>query len=159
MFPSFIYSEYAFLQHYLYSWPFLLTLSFSWTLQIINFPSFPLYSRAILKCLLPRPRWPPSKVYFPRPRASTVLTHTRSYRQKRRQSSSLLLGGQNSFNTMPNYRFSTRMIWRKGWVEERTLGRMDASEKWMIIWFTPHQNHHLPKWMFFQKIASYHPCC
>ena len=35
--------------------------------------------------------------------------------------------------------FRTRMIWRKGWIEERTLDRMDVPEKLMIIWFTPHQ--------------------
>ena len=31
------------------------------------------------------------------------------------------------------YRYSTRMTWRKGWIQVRTLGRMDASDKWMII--------------------------
>ena len=43
-----------------------------------------------------------------------------------------------------------------GWFEEtdekknrRMLGRMDASEKWMIIWFTPHQTTTISKWMFF----------
>ena len=40
-----------------------------------------------------------------------------------------------------------------------TLGRMDASEKWMIIWFTPHQTPTLPKWMFFQNFSSNHLCC
>ena len=35
------------------------------------------------------------------------------------------------------------------YVEERTLGRMDASEKLMIIWLTPHQTTTLPKWIFF----------
>ena len=54
-------------------------------------------------------------------------------RQKRKQRSSLLFGGRNSFNSMPHNRFSTRMIWRKGWREERTLGKIDASEKSMII--------------------------
>ena len=32
------------------------------------------------------------------------------------------------------------------------LGRLDASDKWMIIWFTPHQTNTLPKWMFIQKL-------
>ena len=72
-------------------------------------------------------------------------------RQKRRQRSSLLFGVHNSFNSMPHYRFSPWMIWRKRLIEERTLGRMNASEKWMIIcWFTPHQPTTLPKWRFSQ---------
>ena len=45
-----------------------------------------------------------------------------------------------------------RMVWRKGLLEEWTLGRMDASEKWMIIWFTPHQTTVLPNWIIFQKL-------
>ena len=56
---------------------------------------------------------------------------------------SLLFGGRNSFNSMPHYKFSTRMIWSKGWIEEQTPGRMDASEQ---------QTTTLPKWMFFQKL-------
>ena len=39
---------------------------------------------------------------------------------------------------MSNERFGTRMIWRKGWIEARTLGGGDASEKWMITRFTSH---------------------
>ena len=38
------------------------------------------------------------------------------------------------------------------YIEERTLGRMDAWEKWMIIRFTPHQTTTRSKWMFFQKL-------
>ena len=62
----------------------------------------------------------------------------RRNRPKRRQRSSLLFGGQNSFKSIPHYRFTTRMIWRKGWIEERTLCRMDASRQ-----TTPH--HPPPK--------------
>ena len=29
---------------------------------------------------------------------------------------------------------------------------MDASEKWIIIWFTPNQTLTLPIWMFFQEL-------
>ena len=36
------------------------------------------------------------------------------FRQKRRQRSSLLFGGQNVFNSLPRYLFRT--IWRKGWI-------------------------------------------
>ena len=50
-------------------------------------------------------------------------------RQKRRQRSSLLFGGWNSFNSMLHYTFSTRMIWRIGLIQEWTLGRMGASKK------------------------------
>ena len=46
--------------------------------------------------------------------------YKRRNRPKRRQRSSLLFGGRNSFNSMPHYRFSTTMIWRKGWFEEWT---------------------------------------
>ena len=53
---------------------------------------------------------------------------------------------RNSFNSMPHYRFSIRMIWGKRYIEP-TLGRMDASEKWKIIWFPPHQATTLPKWI------------
>ena len=83
----------------------------------------------------------------------------RRNRQKRRQRSSLLFGGWNFFHSLPHYRFSTRIIKRKGWIEERTLGRMDASERWYFTWFTPHQSTTLQKWMFFQKLFSNHPCC
>ena len=31
------------------------------------------------------------------------------------------------------------------------LGMMDASDKWIIIWLTPHQINTQRKWMFFQK--------
>ena len=48
-------------------------------------------------------------------------------------------------------RFSTRMIWRKGWIEE-PHGRMNASGKWMILRFKPHQITSLPKRMFFKKL-------
>ena len=41
---------------------------------------------------------------------------------------------------------SIRMIWGKRCIEP-TLGRMDASEKWKIIWFPPHQATTLPKWI------------
>ena len=44
------------------------------------------------------------------------------------------------------------MIWRNGWIEEQTLTGMDASEKWMIIRFTPYQTTTLQKWMCFQKL-------
>ena len=64
----------------------------------------------------------------------------------------MLFEGRNSFHSTPHNRFSTRMIWRKWLIEEWTLGRMDASVKWMIIWFTPYQTTTLPKWMFFQKL-------
>ena len=53
---------------------------------------------------------------------------------------------RNSFNSLPHYRFSIRMIWGKRYIEP-TLGRMDASEKWKIIWFPPHQATTLPKWI------------
>ena len=43
--------------------------------------------------------------------------------------------GRNSFNSMPPYRFSIRIIWRKGWIVERTLG---CSSKYF---------------------SSNHPCC
>ena len=78
----------------------------------------------------------------------------RRNRQKKMQRSLLLFGGRNVlYSSLTHYRFSTRMIWRKGliYVEEWMLGRMDASEKWMIIWFPLHQATNLPKWMFFQK--------
>ena len=42
--------------------------------------------------------------------------------------------------------FAENMNWRTRWIEERTLSRMNASEKWMIIWITPPTpNHHPPK--------------
>ena len=55
--------------------------------------------------------------------------HSRKNRQKRRQRSSLTFGGRNWFNSIPHKRFETRMIRRKGWMEEHTrLGSIDASE-------------------------------
>ena len=47
--------------------------------------------------------------------------------------------------------FPPGWFWRKGWIEKRLLGGMDALKKWMIIRFTPHQTTTLPKWMFSQK--------
>ena len=38
-----------------------------------------------------------------------LMAFQRKNRQKRRQRSSLLFGGQNSLNSLPHYRFSTRM--------------------------------------------------
>ena len=65
----------------------------------------------------------------------------RRFRQKRRQRSSLLFGARNWLSStvlyMPHYRFSTRMIWRNGWIEERTFGGMNDSEKWKIF-----RSHH-----------------
>ena len=66
-------------------------------------------------------------------------THRRRIRQKRRQRSSLLIGGLNCFHSMSHERFSTRMIWRKGWQEERTLD---------------HPVHTTPKWISFQNFPS-----
>ena len=42
------------------------------------------------------------------------------------------------------------------YVEERTLGRMDASEKLMIIWFTVHTtpNYHPPKFFYFHICSA-----
>ena len=51
-----------------------------------------------------------------------------------------------------------RMIWSKGWIEERIFGRMDDFEKWMIIRFTPRKTTTITKWMSFQKNSSNHPC-
>ena len=48
--------------------------------------------------------------------------HRRRNRQKRRQRSSLMF----QFH-------AALMIWNKGLIEERTLGSMDASEKWMFF--------------------------
>ena len=62
----------------------------------------------------------------------------------RRQRLSLLFWGR--------LQFTTRMNWIKGRIAERTLGRMDDSEKWIFIWFTPHQTTTVPKWMFFQNL-------
>ena len=76
------------------------------------------------------------------------MKRRRSNRQKRRQRLLLLLLG-GRIHSIPCrtilYRFSTRMIWRKVWIEERTLGRMDTSEKYMIILFTTTPNHHPSK--------------
>ena len=64
---------------------------------------------------------------------SRSVTIEEGFIQKRRQRSSLLFGGQNWFNALPHYRLSARMIWRIGWIEQWTLGGMDASEKIMIF--------------------------
>ena len=52
---------------------------------------------------------------------------------------------RNSLNFIQYHRFSTRMVWWKGGKEERTLGRMDASEKYgyRLVHTTP--NCHPPK--------------
>ena len=71
--------------------------------------------------------------------------------QKQRQRSSLVVGGWNWFNDA--LYCSARMIWRKGWFEEQTLGIMEDLKKWMIIRFTPHQTTTLPK-TFFQIILA-----
>ena len=52
---------------------------------------------------------------------------------------------RSSLFFMSHYRYSTRMIWRIGWIDELTLGGMDASEKRTIIQFTPYQTTTLPK--------------
>ena len=47
---------------------------------------------------------------------------------------------------MPHYRFITRMIWRRGWIEERKLGRMHGCFRKIIdhlVNSTP--DHHPPK--------------
>ena len=82
-----------------------------------------------------------SLVWFFKPRQQR-----RRNRQKRRQRSSLLFGGQNTFNSIPRDRLSTRMIWRKGWIEEKTRGRMDI---YLLIHTKPppYQN-----WIFFEKL-------
>ena len=52
-------------------------------------------------------------------------------------------------------RFSTRMVWRKVWIEDRTLCGMDGSEKWMTRpsgVHTLYQTTTIPKWMFSQKL-------
>ena len=46
-------------------------------------------------------------------------------RQKRRQRSSLLIGG---WNWMLHKSFSPRMIWRKGWIEQKKMCRNDDLE-------------------------------
>ena len=74
-----------------------------------------------------------------------TVQHGRRNRQNRRQRSSLLFGGGILSITCRTYRFSPRLIMRKGWIEERTLVRMEAWEECMIIWFTPHQTTTLPK--------------
>ena len=45
-------------------------------------------------------------------------------------------------------RFTTRMIWRKGWIKWWLLGGMDALIKWIVIHLTQYQTTNLPKWMF-----------
>ena len=72
--------------------------------------------------------------------------HRKRIRQKKRQRSSLLFGERNWFNSMPHYSSSTRMIWRNGWIEEQTIGRMDALEKYKT---KPPPSG--AKWVFFQK--------
>ena len=74
-------------------------------------------------------------------------TGEQSQPQKRRQRSSLLLGGQKWFNSLPHYRFSARMIWRNGLIEKYTLGRMCTSGKMDDLLV-----HTLAKWMFFQTL-------
>ena len=59
-------------------------------------------------------------------------------------------GGRNSFSSMPHYRFSTRMIWRKGRIEDQTLGRI-MKNGWSFGSHHAHQTTTLLKWMFFQK--------
>ena len=52
-------------------------------------------------------------------------------------------------------RFSTRMVWRKVGIEDRTLCGMDGSEKWMTRpsgVHTLYQTTTIPKWMFSQKL-------
>ena len=49
---------------------------------------------------------------------------------------------------MPHQPFSARMIWRKGWIEEETLGRMDALEK-----MDDHPVHYPPKMDVLPKIS------
>ena len=95
--------------------------------------------------------YPEYAIYSRRSGTLVRWNHRRRIRQKRRRRSSLLVEGRNWFNSIPNKRFSTRMIWRKGWIEELTLGGMKASEKWMIIRFTSHQTTALSKWMYFPK--------
>ena len=51
------------------------------------------------------------------------------------------------------------MIGRKGWREERTLGRIDASGKWLIIWFTPHQPSPFQNGCSSKNFSSNHPFC
>ena len=68
--------------------------------------------------------------------------------QKRRQRSLLMYGGQNWFNSLPHYRFSARMIFKK----RINNGGMDASEIRMIFQFIPQQITTLPKWMLVQKL-------
>ena len=79
-----------------------------------------------------------------------------------KQRSALLFGGQNWFNSLPQYRFCARMIWRNGhgWIEKWTLGGMDASEHLddLPVHTTP--NHHPPKVdVFPKKNSSNHPSC
>ena len=79
-----------------------------------------------------------------------------------KQRSALLFGGQNWFNSLPQYRFCARMIWRNGhgWIEKWTLGGMDASEQLddLPVHTTP--NHHPPKVdVFPKKNSSNHPSC
>ena len=59
-----------------------------------------------------------------------AVTNRKRNGQKSRQRSSLLFGGRNSFNSMPHYRFSTRMIWRN----RRT-------DVWYTGWFRKMDDH------------------
>ena len=79
-------------------------------------------------------------------RVAVHLKHRIRIRQRKRQRSSLLFEGRNWFNSMPHYRFNTRMIWRNGWMEERTLGRMDV----LPYHHSPKMNV-LPKSLFFKS--------
>ena len=67
--------------------------------------------------------------------------------------SSLLFGGRNSINPMPQYRFTTRMILKKRMNRTKATWRNGCVEK-----MDDHPFHHtipctiLPKWMFSQKL-------
>ena len=80
-----------------------------------------------------------------------------SKKKQWRQRSSLLFGGKNSFNSMPHYKFSSRKILRKWWIEELT--------EWMLQkngWSSgSHQTKPPPtkNGFSFQNFSSNHPCC
>ena len=71
--------------------------------------------------------WPPL------PRAVHALRRCETVVHSRRIKTEERAKGRNGFNSMSHKRNSTRMICRNGWIEERTLGGMEASEKWMTI--------------------------
>ena len=56
--------------------------------------------------------------------------------------------GLSEFKEYKKHRREGKDRWRSGWIEERTLGTMDAWEKWMVVQFTPHQTTRI----FFQKL-------